>query len=89
MPGCRSMCSGTAPKPSTVFRTWKTTSIPMASTVRPIAIQKMAGIVQQQAMIMSFIDVFMILTALFTTLIFCALMIKKPQGAPGGGGGGH
>ncbi|KQV35009.1 MULTISPECIES: DHA2 family efflux MFS transporter permease subunit [unclassified Rhizobium] len=54
-----------------------------------IAIRKMAGIVQQQATIMSFIDVFLILTGLFTALIFCAMLIKKPQAAPGGGGGGH
>ncbi len=54
-----------------------------------IAIQKMSGIVTQQAWILSFIDVFMILTALFSSLIVFALLIKKPQGAPGGGGGGH
>ncbi len=55
-----------------------------------IAIRKISGMVTQQAMIMSFIDVFLILTALFSTLIVLAFLIKKPQAAPsGGGGGGH
>ena len=54
-----------------------------------IAIKKLAGMVSQQATIMSFIDIFLILTALFTSLIFFAMLIKKPQSGAGGGGGGH
>ena len=54
-----------------------------------IAIQKLSGIVTQQAMVMSFIDVFLILTGLFGTLVFCAFLIKKPQPVPTGAGGGH
>ena len=54
-----------------------------------LALQKLSGMVTQQATIMSFIDVFLILTALFSTLIVCAMLIKKPQGMGGGGGGGH
>ncbi|MDO9415279.1 DHA2 family efflux MFS transporter permease subunit [Pararhizobium sp.] len=54
-----------------------------------IAIQKMSGLVTQQATILSFIDVFVILTALFSGLVVLAFLIKKPQGAGGGGGGGH
>ncbi len=54
-----------------------------------IAIRKLSGMVTQQAMIMSFIDVFLILTALFSMLIVLAMLIKKPQAAPTGGGGGH
>jgi DHA2 family multidrug resistance protein len=55
-----------------------------------IAIQKLSGIVTQQATILSFIDVFLILTGLFGALVFCAFLIKKPQAAPtGSGGGGH
>ncbi|WP_439623832.1 DHA2 family efflux MFS transporter permease subunit [Shinella sp.] len=53
-----------------------------------IAIQKMAGLVQRQATILSFADVFVLLTVLFGSLVFCAFIIKKPQ-AVGGGGGGH
>ncbi|MEA3533517.1 DHA2 family efflux MFS transporter permease subunit [Rhizobium sp. CC-YZS058] len=55
-----------------------------------IALQRVAGIVQQQATILSFADVFLILTALFTALILCVSLIKRPQmQARGGGGGGH
>lgn len=52
------------------------------------AVKQLAQMVQQQAVIMSFIDVFLILTALFLAMIFGVLMIKKPEGA-GAGGGGH
>jgi DHA2 family multidrug resistance protein len=54
-----------------------------------IAIQKLSSMVQQQATILSFIDVFLILTFLFGALVVAAFLIKKPQAAPGGGGGGH
>lgn len=52
-----------------------------------IAIQKMSGIVQQQATILSFADIFVLLTALFGSLVLCAFVIKKPQTGVGGGGG--
>ena len=51
-----------------------------------IAVKQMAGMVQQQAYILSFIDVFLLLTGLFTTLIVCVLAIRKPQSGVGGGG---
>jgi DHA2 family multidrug resistance protein len=51
-----------------------------------IAIQRMSGIVQQQATILSFADVFLLLTVLFGSLVFCAFVIKKPQSGVGGGG---
>lgn len=54
-----------------------------------IAIQKLSGMVQQQATILSFIDVFLMLTFLFSALVVGAFLIKKPQSAPSGGGGGH
>ncbi|PDT47768.1 DHA2 family efflux MFS transporter permease subunit [Sinorhizobium fredii] len=52
------------------------------------AVKQLAAMVQQQAVIMSFIDVFLILTALFLAMILGVLMIKKPEGA-GPGGSGH
>ncbi|MGQ3211298.1 DHA2 family efflux MFS transporter permease subunit [Shinella sp.] len=52
-----------------------------------ISIQKMSGLVQQQATILSFADVFVILTWLFGALVLCAFVIKKPQSGVGGGGG--
>lgn len=43
-----------------------------------IALMKLSGMVRQQATLMSFIDVFMILTVLFVSLAFFATMMKKP-----------
>jgi len=52
------------------------------------AIKQLAGMVRQQANVLSFIDVFLLLTALFGVLAFGTLLMKKP-GKPAGGGGGH
>ena len=47
-----------------------------------IALMKLSGMVRQQATLMSFIDVFMILTMLFVSLAFFATMMKKPGDVP-------
>lgn len=52
------------------------------------ALKQLAAIVQQQATILSFGDIFLLLTVLFLAMIFGVLMISKPEGA-GAGGGGH
>ncbi|MCO5731806.1 DHA2 family efflux MFS transporter permease subunit [Rhizobium sp. SSA_523] len=52
-----------------------------------VALSKLAGMVHQQATIMSFIDVFMGLTILFGSLILLVSLISKPQAAPPAGGG--
>ncbi len=53
------------------------------------AIAQMVSRVTQQASVMSFIDVFTILTGLFGSLAFLAMLMRKPapkaSGAPGGG----
>jgi DHA2 family multidrug resistance protein len=54
-----------------------------------IAIKKMVGMVTQQAYILSFIDVFMLLTILFSALVLMALMLKKPKPVPKAAAGGH
>jgi DHA2 family multidrug resistance protein len=54
-----------------------------------VAIQKLSGIVTQQSWLLSFIDVFAILTVLFASLLLLVMLIAKPSGQPGGGGGGH
>ena len=51
------------------------------------ALQQMSGMVQQQAYVMSFIDVFLLLTGLFAILAFGAMLMKKPAPMSGGGGG--
>jgi DHA2 family multidrug resistance protein len=52
------------------------------------ATQQLSNMVQQQAYVLSFIDVFLLLTVLFAVLGLCTLLMKKPK-ASGGGGGGH
>jgi DHA2 family multidrug resistance protein len=47
-----------------------------------IALVKLSGMVRQQATLMSFIDVFLILTGLFVALAFFATMMKKPGDVP-------
>ncbi|WOC16768.1 DHA2 family efflux MFS transporter permease subunit [Pseudochrobactrum sp. MP213Fo] len=47
-----------------------------------IALVKLSGMVRQQATLMSFIDVFMILTILFVSLAFFAVMMRKPGDVP-------
>lgn len=51
------------------------------------AVRQLAAMVQQQAVVMSFGDIFVLLTVLFLAMIAGVLMISKPQGA--GAGGGH
>ncbi|MBB1249848.1 DHA2 family efflux MFS transporter permease subunit [Rhizobium sp. G21] len=54
-----------------------------------IAVQKVVGMVNQQAYVMSFIDIFMLLALLFSALVVLAMTLKKPRAAPAAGGGGH
>jgi DHA2 family multidrug resistance protein len=52
-----------------------------------IAISKLSGMVRQQATLLSFIDVFFILTMMFCSLAVCAILLRKPKQVAGGGGG--
>jgi DHA2 family multidrug resistance protein len=55
-----------------------------------VAIKKMVGMVTQQATLLSFMDIFMILTFLFGALVLMTMMLTKPKAPPkGAGGGGH
>ncbi len=51
------------------------------------ALAQMAGRLREQATVMSFIDVFVLITALFAMLATTALLMRKP--APGAGGAAH
>ena len=53
------------------------------------AIQQMVNLVTKQAIVMSFSDVFLILTVLFALMTFGVAAIAKPGKPGGGGGGGH
>jgi DHA2 family multidrug resistance protein len=53
-----------------------------------MALKQMMGLVRQQAVVMSFADVFLMLTVLFVTLAALGVMMKRP--APvGAGASGH
>ncbi|GAA0603550.1 DHA2 family efflux MFS transporter permease subunit [Paenochrobactrum glaciei] len=52
-----------------------------------IALSKLSGMVHQQATLLSFIDVFHILTVLFSALAVLCLFARKPDKAASGGGG--
>ena len=51
------------------------------------AISKLSAMVHQQAWMMSFMDVFTLLTVLFASLALFAVLMRKPPAAAGGGGG--
>jgi DHA2 family multidrug resistance protein len=51
------------------------------------AISRLAGMVHQQAALLSFIDVFYLLTVLFASLALFVMVIRKPPESAGGGGG--
>ncbi|SCX88188.1 DHA2 family efflux MFS transporter permease subunit [Microvirga guangxiensis] len=51
------------------------------------AIKTMSNMVRREAMVMSFADVFLLLTVLFLCLILALPFIKKPRAAPAGAGG--
>jgi len=53
------------------------------------AISRLAAMVHQQAAVLSFIDVFYLLTMLFASLALFVMIIRKPPESAGGGGGGH
>jgi DHA2 family multidrug resistance protein len=53
------------------------------------ALKQLAGIVRQQALVMSFADVFYTLTFLFLLLVLILPVMKRPQARGAAGGGGH
>jgi DHA2 family multidrug resistance protein len=54
------------------------------------AVRALVNMAQQQAIVMSFSDIFLMLTFLFLAMIIGVMMISKPKPPPAGaGGGGH
>jgi DHA2 family multidrug resistance protein len=51
------------------------------------AIKTLSNMVHREATVMSFADVFLLLTVLFSGLILALPFIKKPRAAPAGAGG--
>jgi len=58
------------------------------SNAEAMATARLVAMVRREAMVMSFADVFLVLTALFITLAFTVVVVKRP-GMAAGGGGGH
>jgi DHA2 family multidrug resistance protein len=52
-----------------------------------VAMKQLGRLVQQQAFVLSFVDVFLLLTALFGILAFGALLMRRPAPEPGRAGG--
>jgi len=53
------------------------------------ALKTLAGLVRRQAEVMSFADVFLVLTVLFAGLALFALLMRKPEEHPGAAAAGH
>ena len=52
------------------------------------ALQRLANIVQRQAMVMAFADIFLIVGVLFAAIVLLVPLLRRPAGG-GAGGGGH
>jgi DHA2 family multidrug resistance protein len=57
------------------------------SNAKSQALAQMMGIVRKQAEVMSFADVFLMLTVVFLVLAAFAVLMKRPQALAGGAGG--
>jgi MFS transporter, DHA2 family, multidrug resistance protein len=58
------------------------------SDAQAMALKQMMGIVRQQAVVISFADVFLMLTVLFVSLAILGIVMKRPD-APAAADGGH
>jgi len=54
-----------------------------------MALKKLAGFVRGQATVMSFADLFLVMTLLFLALLPLLVLVQKPKPISGPGGGGH
>ncbi len=61
----------------------------LAANADTMALKSLTNTVRLQAMVMSFEDVFLVLTLLFIAMTCAIPLVRKPQAAGPGGGGGH
>ncbi|MFG1268677.1 DHA2 family efflux MFS transporter permease subunit [Xanthobacter versatilis] len=61
----------------------------LGSLASDAALKQMALIVRREALVMSFADVFYLLTFVFLALVVAAPLMRRPRPGGAGGGGGH
>ena len=61
----------------------------LGSDAERAALRTMANMVRREALVMSFGDVFLILTGLFVGMALLVPLLRRPRPAPAGAGGGH
>ena len=61
----------------------------LGSDASAAALKTMSNMLRQEALVMAFADVFLLLTVLFVAFIFALPLIRKPAAAAPGAGGGH
>ncbi len=52
------------------------------SDAHNMALERLAGLIHREAVVMAFADIFMLFTGLFACLVIMALVIKRPAAAP-------
>jgi DHA2 family multidrug resistance protein len=61
----------------------------LGSDASAAALKTMSNMLRQEALVMAFADVFMLLTFLFVAFIFALPLIRKPAAMPTGDAGAH
>jgi DHA2 family multidrug resistance protein len=77
---------------STALETYTTMTLrfqDMGSDASSVAIKNLSGIVRKQALVMSFSDIFLVLSGLFVLLIVALPFVRRPRPVGAGAGGGH
>jgi len=71
------------------YDTMKSGFSAFGSAADAMTVSKLVGLMRREALVLSFSDVFLLMTILFTLLSLGIFFVKRPQMAGGGGGGGH
>jgi DHA2 family multidrug resistance protein len=61
----------------------------LGQSAEAAALKTLSGIVSREAFLLSFSDVFLILTGMFVALVAALYFVERPKPVPAGGGGGH
>ena len=61
----------------------------LGSDASVAALKTISNMLRQQALVMAFADIFMLLTFLFAAFIFALPLVRKPAAIPTGDAGAH